>query len=190
MKCLDHLRWQSHLVFSVTPCFHYSCAGFRFYTFQKGVKTKRQREGLGVISKEYRRILKWSLNHKWIVIVISIVILIGSIGLGATTLGTSYISSGDNKFLALTYTPKPGETEKSVLNHAKEVQKYLDSKDKVQTVQYSVGGPTPQDPTGSTNSMAIMVKYDSNTPHFDEEPDKVLKHIETFKQPGDGKIRI
>ena len=30
--------------------------------------------------------------------------------------------------------------------------------------------------------MAIMVKYDSNTPHFDEEPDKVLKHIETFKQ--------
>ena len=81
--------------------------------FRKGVKTKRQREGLGVISKEYRRILKWSLNHKWIVIVISIVILIGSIGLGATTLGTSYISSGDNKFLALTYTPKPGETEKS-----------------------------------------------------------------------------
>ena len=54
--------------------------------FRKGVKTKRQREGLGVISKEYRRILKWSLNHKWIVIVISIVILIGSIGLGATTL--------------------------------------------------------------------------------------------------------
>ena len=155
--------------------------------FRKGVKTKRQREGLGVISKEYRRILKWSLNHKWIVIVISKVILIGSIGLGATTLGTSYISSGDNKFLALTYTPKPGETEKSVLNHAKEVQKYLDSKDKVQAVQYSVGGPTPQDPTGSTNSMAIMVKYDSNTLHFDEEPDKVLKHIETFKQPGDWK---
>ena len=28
--------------------------------FRKGVKTKRQREGLGVISKEYRRILKWS----------------------------------------------------------------------------------------------------------------------------------
>ena len=34
VKCLDHLRWQSHLVFSVS-LFHYSCAGFRFYTFQK-----------------------------------------------------------------------------------------------------------------------------------------------------------
>ena len=113
--------------------------------FRKGVKTKRQHEGLGAISRGYRQILKWSLNHKWIVIIVSIVILIGSIGLGATSLGTSYISSGDDKFLALTYTPKPGETEKAVLNHAEEVEKYLDSKDKVQTVQYSVGGPTPQD---------------------------------------------
>ena len=155
--------------------------------FRKGVKTKRQHEGLGAISRGYRQILKWSLNHKWIVIIVSIVILIGSIGLGATSLGTSYISSGDDKFLALTYTPKPGETEKAVLNHAEEVEKYLDSKDKVQTVQYSVGGPTPQDPTGSTNSMAIMVKYKSDTPNFDEEPDKVLKHIDQFKQPGEWK---
>ena len=69
-------------------------------------------KGLGAISRGYRQILKWSLNHKWIVIIVSIVILIGSIGLGATSLGTSYISSGDDKFLALTYTPKPGETEK------------------------------------------------------------------------------
>ncbi|MFW3592166.1 efflux RND transporter permease subunit [Staphylococcus caprae] len=155
--------------------------------FRKGVKTKRQHEGLGAISRGYRQILKWSLNHKWIVIIVSIVILIGSIGLGATSLGTSYISSGDDKFLALTYTPKPGETEKAVINHAEEVEKYLDSKDKVQTVQYSVGGPTPQDPTGSTNSLAIMVKYKSDTPNFDEEPDKVLKHIDQFKQPGEWK---
>ena len=63
----------------------------------------------------------------------------------------------------------------------------MDSKDKVQTVQYSVGGPTPQDPTGSTNSLAIMVKYKSDTPNFDEEPDKVLKHIYQFKQPGEWK---
>ena len=35
--------------------------------------------------------------------------------------------------------------------------------------------------------MAIMIKYQSDTPNFDEEPDKVLKHIETFKQPGEWK---
>mgnify|MGYP002656262621 FL=1 len=87
--------------------------------------------------------------------------------------------------MALTYTPEPGETEKGVLAHAEQVQKYLNNKDKVKTVQYSVGGSTPTDPTGSSNSMAIMVEYDSNTPNFDEEPDKVLKHINKYQHPGD-----
>ena len=30
--------------------------------------------------------------------------------------------------MALTYTPKPGETEKSVLEHGEQVQKYLKTK--------------------------------------------------------------
>lgn len=155
--------------------------------FKNGVKNKEQKEGLGTVGRAYRSALNWSLNHKWIVLIVSIFILVGSVVIGARNLGTSYISTGDNKFLALTYTPKPGETQKSVTQHAEKVQIYLDKKDKVETVQYSIGGPTPQDPTGSTNSMAIMIKYQSDTPNFDEEPDKVLKHIETFKQPGEWK---
>lgn len=155
--------------------------------FRKGIQTKPQKQAQGVISTGYKKLLNWSLNHKWIVIIISIVLLVGSIGLGAAKLGTSYISSGDNKFMALTYTPKPGETEKSVLEHGKQVQKYLKTKNKVKTVQYSVGGPTPSDPTGSTNSMALMVDYDKDTPNFEEEPDKVLKHVDSFKHPGQWK---
>ena len=155
--------------------------------FKNGVKNREQKEGLGTVGRAYRSALNWSLNHKWIVLIVSIFILVGSVVIGARNLGTSYISTGDNKFLALTYTPKPGETQKSVTQHAEKVQNYLDKKDKVETVQYSIGGPTPQDPTGSTNSMAIMIKYQSDTPNFDEEPDKVLKHIEAFKQPGEWK---
>lgn len=155
--------------------------------FRKGIQTKPQKQAQGVISSGYKKLLNWSLNHKWIVIIISIVLLVGSIGLGAAKLGTSYISSGDNKFMALTYTPKPGETEKSVLEHGEQVQKYLKTKNKVKTVQYSVGGPTPSDPTGSTNSMALMVDYDKDTPNFEEEPDKVLKHVDSFKHPGQWK---
>lgn len=155
--------------------------------FKNGVKKREQKGGLGVVGRAYRSALNWSLNHKWIVLIVSIFILVGSVVIGARNLGTSYISTGDNKFLALTYTPKPGETQKSITQHAEKVQNYLDKKDKVETVQYSIGGPTPQDPTGSTNSMAIMIKYQSDTPNFDEEPDKVLKHIETFKQPGEWK---
>lgn len=155
--------------------------------FRKGIQTKPKKQAQGAISSGYKKVLNWSLSHKWIVIIISIVLLIGSIGLGAAKLGTSYISSGDNKFMALTYTPKPGETEKSVLEHGEQVQKYLKTKNKVKTVQYSVGGPTPSDPTGSTNSMALMVDYDKDTPNFEEEPDKVLKHVDSFKHPGQWK---
>lgn len=152
--------------------------------FKKGIKQHKENK-LGLIGSNYKKVLNWSLNHKWIVIIISTIILIASIGLGAAKLGTSFISTGEDKYMTLTYTPEPGETEEGVLNHAEEVQKYLNKKDKVNTVQYSVGGATPTDPTGSSNSMAIMVEYDSNTPNFDEEPDKVLSHIEKYKHPGD-----
>lgn len=152
--------------------------------FKKGIKQHKEKK-LGLIGSNYKKVLNWSLNHKWIVIIISTIILIASIGLGAAKLGTSFISTGEDKYMTLTYTPEPGETEEGVLNHAEEVQKYLNKKDKVNTVQYSVGGATPTDPTGSSNSMAIMVEYDSNTPNFDEEPDKVLSHIEKYKHPGD-----
>ena len=40
-----------------------------------------------------------------------------------------------------------------------------------------MGGPSPADPTGSTNSMAIMLEYDKDTPNFEEEPDKGLSLI-------------
>lgn len=152
--------------------------------FKKGLKRKNNKS-LGVVGSNYRKVLSWSLNHKWVVLILSTVILIACIVLGTMKIGTSYISTGDDKYMALTYTPKPGETEGKVLDHAKQVQKYLTHKNKVKTVQYSVGGASPTDPTGSTNSLALMVQYDSNTPNFDEEPDKVLKHITKFNNPGE-----
>lgn len=153
--------------------------------FKKGVKPHKNENSLGFIGRKYKTVLNWSLNHKWIVIILSTVILIASIGLGAAKLGTSFISTGEDKYMALTYTPKPGETQEGILKNAEQVQKYLNSKDKVNTVQYSVGGPSPNDPTGNSNSLAIMVEYDSNTPNFDEEPDKVLQHIEKYKHDGE-----
>nr|MBO1919893.1 hypothetical protein [Staphylococcus xylosus] len=66
--------------------------------------------------------------------------------------------------------------------------KYLNKKIK-KTVQYSVGGASPTDPTGSSNSMAIMVEYDSDTPNFEEEPDKVLQHLENISIQVIGQIK-
>lgn len=154
--------------------------------FKRGLPSKKT-EHVGVISRYYKRILSWSLDHKWIVMIVSTLLLAGSIGLGATKVGTSFISTGEDKFMALTYSPKPGETEESVLKHAEDVERYLQKNKYVDNVQYSVGGASPVDPTGSTNSMALMVQYDSKTPKFDEEPQRVLDHIATYKHPGDWK---
>ncbi|MHD0397049.1 efflux RND transporter permease subunit [Staphylococcus simulans] len=154
--------------------------------FKHGIKTKRQRT-LGAVGRGYKKVLNWSLNHKWIVLILTTVILIGSIGLGVAKVGTSFISTGEDKFMALTYTAKPGETKEQVLKNAEQVQKYLNSKDKVNKVQYSLGGASPMDPTGSTNNMAVMIEYASDTKNFDTEPDRVLKHIADFKQEGEWK---
>ncbi len=35
--------------------------------------------------------------------------------------------------------------------------------------------------------MAIMVEYDNDTPNFDVEADKVIKHVDGFKHPGEWK---
>lgn len=89
--------------------------------FKHGLKRKPKSE-LGTVGRGYRKVLNWSLNHKWTVIILSTVILIGSIALGSMKIGTSFISTGEDKFMALTYTPKPGETKQKVLSHAEEVE--------------------------------------------------------------------
>lgn len=154
--------------------------------FKRGL-AKKTASHTGVVGQRYKRILSWSLDHKWIVMILSTVLLVASIGLGMAKVGTSFISTGENKFMALTYSPKPGETQENVLKHAEAVERYLQKNKYVENVQYSVGGASPVDPTGSTNSMALMVQYDTKTPNFDEEPQRVLDHIKTYKHPGDWK---
>lgn len=70
--------------------------------FKRGLKQQRQvkqnNESLGTVGRGYQKVLSWSLNHKWLVIIITTIILIASVVLGGTKLGTSYISTGEDKF--------------------------------------------------------------------------------------------
>ncbi|MBI5974639.1 efflux RND transporter permease subunit [Staphylococcus canis] len=152
--------------------------------FKKGLKKKSQTQ-LGVVGTGYRKVLNWSLNHKWIVLLLSTLLLVGVLILGVMKVGTSFISTGEDKFMALTYTAKPGETEAGVLKNAEQVDKYLQNNKYVKNVQYSVGGKSPIDPTGDTNNMALMVEYASDTPNFDEEPEKVLNDIDRYHHKGE-----
>ncbi|WP_460374264.1 hypothetical protein, partial [Staphylococcus aureus] len=69
----------------------------------------------------------------------------------------------------------------------KDVEKYLKQTEHVKTIQYTVGGSSTVDPTGSTNSMAIMVEYDNDPTNFDVEADKVIKHADGFNHPREWK---
>ncbi len=69
-------------------------------------RNKQHQEGLGVVSTTYKKVLHWSLNHKWIVIILSTLILVATIVFGGPRLSTSFISAGDDKFLAITRAPK------------------------------------------------------------------------------------
>lgn len=83
--------------------------------FKNGIKGHHDDEAkVGRIASFYHKVLEWSLKHKLIVSLLSIGLLLGSLFL-TPFLGTSFISTGEDKFLALTYKPKPGETEEEVV---------------------------------------------------------------------------
>lgn len=152
--------------------------------FRNGIKGHHD-EKPGRIAYFYRNILEWALNHKWTVGILSTLLLVGSLML-TPLVGTSFISTGEDKLLALTYKPEPGETEEEVVAHADEVQQELAKNKNVSNIQYSVGGKNPFSPVAS-NDMAMMVEYDKDTPNWDAEAEKVLNKIVTFKHPGSWK---
>lgn len=149
--------------------------------FRKGVKRKKHHER-SKIADSYRRILEWTLSHKVITSSLLIIVFIGSLAL-TPFVGTSFISTGEDKFLTLTYKPSPGEKIEEVVKHGEEVEKELKKNDDVLNIQYSAGGENPFNPVAS-NDMAMMVEYDKDTENFEEEPSKVLEKIEAFNHEG------
>ncbi|GGB08115.1 efflux RND transporter permease subunit [Macrococcus hajekii] len=149
--------------------------------FRNGIKGHHD-EKPGRIAHFYRNILEWSLNHKWLIALLSTLLLVGSLML-TPLVGTSFISTGEDKLLALTYKPEPGETEEEVVAHGDEIQKALSDNKYVNNIQYSVGGKNPFSPVAS-NDMAMMVEYDKDTPNWDDEAEKVLDKVATYKHPG------
>ncbi|WP_414049057.1 efflux RND transporter permease subunit [Macrococcus animalis] len=154
--------------------------------FKNGIKGHHDdEEKVGKIAGFYRKVLEWSLSHKAIVSALSILLLVGSLCL-TPFLGTSFISTGEDKLLALTYKPKPGEKEADVVKKGEAVQKILAENSNVVNTQFSVGGENPFNPIAS-NDMAMMVEYKKDTPNWEDEADKVLAKIAKLNHEGDWK---
>ncbi|WP_066367291.1 efflux RND transporter permease subunit [Neobacillus fumarioli] len=156
--------------------------------FKKGVTSKKPRQHdkkrRPKLAPFYRNILNWSLNHKWIVSTLAIVLLIGSLCL-VPFIGVSFIGSDEEKIMTITYKTDPGQTLEDVEQVGTKAEDFLHHRKFVKTIQYSIGGGHPMAMgRGQDNSALFYVQYADNTPNFAKEQEKVMAHLKKMTDKG------
>ncbi|MGM0816137.1 MAG: efflux RND transporter permease subunit [Bacillota bacterium] len=136
----------------------------------------------------YRRVLNWTLNHKWITSGIAILMLVGSLFL-APLVGVSFLPQEAEKTAMVTYTPEPGQTREQAIDETKKAEEYLVKRDHVNTVQYSLGSSNALTASvgGNSNGALFFIQYDEDTPNFDKEKDRVVKALQDKASKGEWK---
>ncbi|MFO6498177.1 efflux RND transporter permease subunit [Bacillus sp. z60-11] len=154
-----------------------------------GAPVKGKEHKPGRLANFYKKVLNWSLSHKWITSLIAILMLVGSLFL-VPLIGASYLPSEQEKTVQITYTPEPGETKKEAEDEAAKAEKLLLDRKHVDTVQYSLGSGNPlMGMGGSSNSALFYIKYEEDTPDFDKEKDNVLNAIKKKSDRGEWKVQ-
>ncbi|WP_028543807.1 efflux RND transporter permease subunit [Paenibacillus taiwanensis] len=152
--------------------------------FKKGVKSKQHahEEHPSRLSRSYKKVLNWSLNHKVITSIVAVLLLVGSFAL-VPYVGVSFLPSQSEKMVIATYSPEPGQTLSDVTKTAEQADQFFRKRNGVETVQYSLGGKNPFSP-GSTNQALFFVKYSKDTPDFTKEQTQVLKDLQADTEKG------
>ena len=121
-------------------------------------KTEAKHKEAGKLANWYKGILNWSLNHKIIVSVLSILLLVGSLAL-TPLIGFSFMGSEEEKVMYLTYTPGTGELKDETLENVAAVEEELLKREDIDIVQLSVtesGDPTAAMMMGGGAGGALM----------------------------------
>jgi len=111
-------------------------------------KTEKSHKEAGKLAKWYKGILNWTLNHKVITSIISILLLVGSLCL-TPLIGFSFMGSEEDKVMYLTYTPATGKLKDETLANVEAVEQELLKRDDIDIVQLSI--------TNSGDPMAAMM---------------------------------
>ncbi|NRD77820.1 efflux RND transporter permease subunit [Bacillus sp. BRMEA1] len=155
--------------------------------FKKGLKVKirqHDKKQQFKLASFYLEVLKWSLNHKWIVSLISLALLMGSLSL-VPFIGVSLIGSDEQKTMAITYNPDPGQTLNDVEKVGTKVENYFRHRKYVKTIQYSIGGGNPMTMgKGQENSALFYIQYYDNTPTFSIEQENVMANLKKMTTKG------
>ncbi|EIT87079.1 transporter, AcrB/AcrD/AcrF family protein [Fictibacillus macauensis ZFHKF-1] len=160
---------------------------FAHSLFKKGLKEKHvtQPQGeakRGAFTRSYRRLLNWSLQHKLLSFGFAIVLLVASLFL-VPLIGVSFLPNDNQKMVIATYSPEPGQTRKDIEQQASKAERMLLDRKHVQTIQYSVGSENPMNP-GNSNQALFFLKYDSDTPNFENEQKRVIDALKKTTSKG------
>lgn len=154
-----------------------------------GEKTESSHKEVGKLANWYKGILEWTLNHKVITSVISVVLLVGSLAL-TPLIGFSFLGSEEEKVMYLTYTPEAGETQEDTLANIEVVENEMLKRDDIDIVQISVtdsSDPMAAMMGGGSNGALMYLIFDPEMKNFPEVRDEIEDYAFNIEQSGEWK---
>ncbi|MEH7386051.1 efflux RND transporter permease subunit [Bacillus sp. JJ1521] len=152
-------------------------------------KTEAKHKEAGKFANWYKGILNWSLNHKIIVSVLSILLLVGSLAL-TPLIGFSFMGSEEDKVMYLTYTPGTGELKDETLENVATVEEELLKRDDIDILQVSVtesGDPMAAMMGGGGDGALMYLIFDPDMKDFPEAREEVEEYVFNIGQSGEWK---
>jgi len=143
----------------------------------------------GKLSKSYKGILEWTLNHKIVTSVVAIVMLVGSLML-TPLIGFSFLGSEEEKVMYLTYTPKAGELEEDTLANMAAVEEKMLKRDEIDIVQVSITDSTDSTAAmmgGGTGGGLMYLIFDPDTENFADVKAEIEDYVFNIGQTGEWK---
>ena len=152
-------------------------------------KTESSHKEAGKLAKWYKGVLGWTLNHKIITSVISVVLLAGSLAL-TPLIGFSFMGSEEEKVMYLTYTPGVGELKEETLKNVEVVEEKMLKRDDIDIVQISVtesGDPMAAMMGGGSDGALMYLIFDPEMKDFADVRDKIVDDLTEMDQSGEWK---
>jgi multidrug efflux pump subunit AcrB len=152
-------------------------------------KTVSSHKEVGKLAKWYKGILGWTLNHKIITSILSIVLLVGSLAL-TPLIGFSFMGSEEDKVMYLTYTPKAGELKDDTLANVQAVEEEMLKRDDIDIVQVSVtdsGDPMAAMMGGGGGGALMYLIFDPEMEGFPEARTEIEEYVFNIGQTGEWK---
>ncbi|MEH7381133.1 efflux RND transporter permease subunit [Bacillus sp. JJ1533] len=152
-------------------------------------KTEAKHKEAGKLANWYKGILNWSLNHKIIVSVLSILLLGGSVAL-TPLIGFSFMGSEEEKVMYLTYTPGTGELKDETLENVAAVEDELLKREDIDILQLSVtesGDPMAAMMGGGGDGALMYLIFDPEMDNFPEVREEIEEYVFNIGQSGEWK---